>query len=309
MAALGGRRAGWRAAAIAACTLTTWPPVGANAQMAPPPEMVRAIPLDTGPTPEAQGPEIWYGRAGDISVRNTTEASLTAVLPAPGKATGTSVVVAPGGAYMALAWEREGMQIARALADRGVTAFVLKYRLKPTPRDWPAFGKTINAEMRDWIGRPGEPLRVVTPSYAVEDGLAALRLVRARAQTWDLDPAKVGMIGFSAGARTTLAVTLSAPSGERPAFIAVLYPPMEALAVPSDAPPAFVAMAVDDPLSGRAGFDLVSSWIAARRPVEFHAYQSGGHGFALGRPQTTTAAWMDAFGLWINQNGFGPTAR
>jgi acetyl esterase/lipase len=289
----------------AAALMISAPAMDAKAQVAPPPEMARAIPLGTGPVPESLGPEIWYGREGDLSVRNTVEAEIVPVLPAAGKATGASVVIAPGGAFMALAWEREGMQVAQALADRGVTAFVLKYRLKPTPREWAPFGKAISAQMADWIGKPGEGLRVVTPAYAVDDGLAALRLVRARAQQWGLDPAKVGMVGFSAGARTTIAVTLSGPTGERPAFIALLYPPMEAVTAPSDAPPAFIAMAVDDPLSGRAGFGLVSSWIAARRPVEFHAYQKGGHGFALGRPGTTTAAWMDGLLVWMGQNGFG----
>ena len=112
------------------------------------------------------------------------------------------------------------------------------------------------------------------------------------------------MIGFSAGARTTIAVTMQAQPQDRPAFIAPIYPPMEAVATPPDAPPMFVAMASNDQLSGRAGYGLIQSWIDARRPVEFHSYQKGGHGFGLGLPNTTTLGWFDGLLRWIEANGF-----
>lgn len=290
---------------IAALLLGATP---ASAQLTPPADMRDAIKLDTGVVPGANGPEIWFGAAGNMSVRGTTEASLLPVLPDPKKATGTAMVVAPGGAFLTLSWDHEGMAIARVLADRGIAAFVLKYRLDPVARDWPGFGKAIGARMRDWIGAPGEGLRIVTPPYAVADGIAALKLVRARAASWHVDPAKVGMVGFSAGSRTTLRVTTDAAPADRPAFVALLYPPMEKISVPTDAPAAFVAMATDDPLSGRAGYGLIESWIAARRPIEFHAYQRGGHGFGLGQPGTTTPGWTEALFRWLDLNGFGAKA-
>jgi acetyl esterase/lipase len=268
-----------------------------------------AIRLGTGTVPNANGPEIWFGKTGEMSVRDTTEASLLPVLPDAAKATGTAMVVAPGGAFMTLSWDMEGMQVARMLADHGIAAFVLKYRLDPTPRDWPGFAKMMRERMTGWIGKPGERLRIVTPPYAVADGIAALKLVRSRASEWHVDPSKVGMIGFSAGARATLRVTIDAAPADRPAFAAMLYPPMETVSVPADAPPAFVAMATDDPLSGRAGYGLIESWIAARRPVEFHAYQQGGHGFGLGRQGTTTPGWTEAFLRWLDLNGFGAKAQ
>lgn len=277
----------------------------AAAQLPAPSELQQAIPLGTGPVPGGNGPEIWFGKSGNMSVRNTSEAALLPVLPDPAKATGTAMVIAPGGGFMTLSWDHEGMEVARLLADRGIAAFVLKYRLDPTPRDWPAFGKMMQGRMTDWVGKPGEGLRIVTPPYAIADGIAALKLVRARAAQWHVDPAKVGMIGFSAGARTTIRVTIDAPIADRPAFSAMLYPPMEKVDVPTDAPPAFVAMATDDPLSGRAGYALIESWIAARRPIEFHAYQRGGHGFGLGFKGTTTQGWTDALFRWIDLNGFG----
>ena len=277
----------------------------AAAQLPAPSELQQAIPLGTGPVPGGNGPEIWFGKSGNMSVRNTSEAALLPVLPDPAKATGTAMVIAPGGGFMTLSWDHEGMEVARLLADQGIAAFVLKYRLDPTPRDWPAFGKMMQGRMTDWVGKPGGGLRIVTPPYAIADGIAALKLVRARAAQWHVDPAKVGMIGFSAGARTTIRVTIDASPADRPAFSVLLYPPMEKVDGPTDAPPAFVAMATDDPLSGRAGYGLIESWIAARRPIEFHAYQRGGHGFGLGYKGTTTQGWTEALFRWIDLNGFG----
>jgi len=280
----------------------------AAAQLPPPAEMRQGISLGTGSVPGGNGPEMWFGTPGNMSVRNTNEASVVPVLPDPAKATGTAMVVAPGGGFMTLSWDLEGMKVARLLADHGIAAFVLKYRLDPTPRDWPAFGKFAQSRMTDWIGKPGEGLRIVTPPHAVADGIAALKLVRSRAAQWHIDPAKVGMIGFSAGARTTIRVTLDAAPADRPAFSVMLYPPMEKVTVPADAPPAFVAMATDDPLSGRAGYGLIESWIAARRPIEFHSYQRGGHGFGLGIKGSTTEGWADGLFRWIELNGFGAKA-
>ena len=279
----------------------------ATAQTPPPPELAKAIPLGTAEVPGALGPEIWYGKPGNMSVRNTVHATLLPVLPDAARATGTAAVVAPGGGFMTLAWDHEGMRVAKALADRGIAAFILKYRVEPTPRDWGAFGKTMNARMTNWIGKPGEGLRIHTPAFAIEDGIAALKYVRARAGEWKVDPERVGMIGFSAGARTTLRVVLDAPAADRPAFAVMIYPPMDAVDLPKDAPPAFVAMATDDPLSGRAGYGLIQSWITARRPIEFHAFQKGGHGFGLGLPATTTEGWIDGLIRWLALNKFGAT--
>ncbi|WP_380878812.1 alpha/beta hydrolase [Sphingomonas sp. DBB INV C78] len=278
----------------------------ADAQTAAvPPEFARAIPLGTGVVPNPNGPEMWFGTPGNLGVRNTTEASLVPVLPDPAKATGSAMVVAPGGGLMSLSWDAEGMKVARALADRGIAAFVLKYRLDPTPRDAAAFTRFAAARMSNWISKPAEGLRITPQPYSIADGTAALKLVRRRAGEWRIDPARVGMIGFSSGSRITLRITVDAPLADRPALTALVYPPMESVFVPVDAPPLFVAMAVDDPLSGRAGYDLIESWIAARRPIEFHAYQRGGHGFATGIPGTTTEGWIEGLVRWLEMNGFG----
>lgn len=269
------------------------------AQSIAPAELTAAIPLGTGETPNAMGPEIWYGTPGDMSVRNTVVATLLPVLPERAMATGEAVIVAPGGAFMALSWNHEGTRVAQALAERGIAAFVLKYRLKPTPRGWPEFGKVMGAQMSNWTGKPGAGLKVETPAYAVDDAIAALRLVRARAAEWKIDPARIGMIGFSAGGRLTLATVKAASAQDMPAFIAPIYPPMESIEVPANAPPMFVAMASDDPLSGKAGHGLIESWIDARKSVEFHSFRTGGHGFGLGLRNGTTAGWIDLLANWI----------
>ena len=269
------------------------------AQDVAPPETAVSLPLGTGPVPGSLGPEMWSGTLGDMSVRNTVEATLLPVLPERSMATGEAVIIAPGGAFMTLSYDHEGVRVAHALAERGIAAFVLKYRLVPTPRSMPEFGKVMSAQMSNWIGKPGEGLKVATPQYAVDDAIAALRLVRGRAPGWKINPARIGIVGFSAGARLTLATVKVAASDDMPAFIAPIYPPMESVEVPAGAPPMFVAMATDDPLSGKAGYGLLQSWIGAGKSMEFHSFRKGGHGFGLGDRRGTTAGWIDLLVRWI----------
>jgi acetyl esterase/lipase len=282
----------------------------AGAQSAPPKppeapaELARAIPLFTGEAPGGNAPEQWEGAPGAMTGRNITQAALLPVLPDPNQATGAAVVIAPGGDFMTLSWDHEGIEVARAVADRGIAAFVLKYRLKPSPRDLPTFAKVMAARMTNWLDKPGGGLKIEVPPYPIEDATAALRLVRTNAKQWGVDPARVGMVGFSAGAQTTLAVTLQAEVADRPAFIGLIYPPMAPVAAPADAPPMFVALAADDPLFGRMGDGLIESWVAARRPFEFHVYEHGGHGFGLGLKGTTTEGWIEGLIRWIGMNGF-----
>ncbi|MDD3800286.1 MAG: alpha/beta hydrolase fold domain-containing protein, partial [Novosphingobium sp.] len=159
------------------------------------------------------------------------------------------------------------------------------------------------------IGEPGEGLKVETPTYALDDALAALRLVRANAKKWNIDPARVGMVGFSAGARLAIATVGAASPEDMPAFIAPIYPPMDKVTVPGNAPPMFVGMANDDPLSGKAGYALIQSWTDAKKPVEFHMFQSGSHGFGLGARANTTWGWIDLLVRWIRFNSEQSTRK
>lgn len=203
---------------------------------------------------------------------------------------------------MILAVDEEGWAVAKRLADQGIAAFVLKYRLRPTPADDKEAFSAMDKMMRE---QPIDPNKApsITEPRATEDALAALRLVRKQAGQWGVDPKRVGMMGFSAGAMTTLNAALQGKPDERPAFIGYIYGPMVPVQVPADAPPMFAALAIDDPLFGGNGFGIVDSWYRAKRPVELHAYEKGGHGFGTGRPGTTTSLVMDEFQLWLKSRG------
>lgn len=265
-----------------------------------------AIPLGTGPGNSASAPaESWFRQYGVAMTRNVSVATLTPVLPDPARATGAAAIVAPGGGFLMLSMENEGWHVARALADRGIAAFVLKYRLKPTPADLPGFERAVNAMFAS-VGQPrarlGPDAAAAGLADQIADARAAVRLVRARAGEWHVDPNRIGMIGFSAGAMTTMVTALSAPDTKL-AFIAPIYGSMEAVTVPKDAPPLFAVLAADDPLFARKGLGLIDAWQQAGRPVEFHLYQGGGHGFGLGKPGTTSPGWFDAFTRWLSVSG------
>jgi acetyl esterase/lipase len=263
-----------------------------------------AIPLNTGGVKGQVAPEAWFEQYGVAMTRNVTTATLTPFLPDPAKATGAAVIVAPGGGFLMLSMENEGWRVAKALADRGIAAFVLKYRLKPTPADMGGFEQSVTA----MFAGAAQPQRRMSPDEAIAglsdqiaDARAVVALVRTRATEWKVDPARVGMVGFSAGAMTTMATALAAPD-TRLAFIAPIYGSMEAVKVPADAPPLFAALAADDPLFANKGFGLIESWQKAGKPVEFHLYQAGGHGFGLGKKGTTSTGWFEDFMHWLDAN-------
>lgn len=235
------------------------------------------------------------------SARNVTIPTLTPFLPDPHKATGAAVVVLPGGAFMALSMDHEGYKVARVLADRGIAAFVLKYRLLPTPEGEREAGleiaRRISASLKDPTQRLSNP-------QATEDALAALKMVRDNAAKWNVDPKRTGVIGFSAGAIASLDSVISAPPAARPAFVGYVYGPQDAVTVPVDAPPLFDAIAMDDPLFPHNGFAVVAAWRMAKRPVELHAYEKGGHGFGTGRAGTTSMRLLDDFVAWMQMHQF-----
>ena len=263
-----------------------------------------AIALGTGGVAGSAAPESWFRQYGRAFVRNVSVATLTPFLPDPAKATGAAVIVAPGGGSIFLSMEGEGWRVAQALADRGVAAFVLKYRTKPTPAGQADFKASMDAmftgarETR--LSPDAAAARKADSQY---DAAAAFALIRSRANEWKVDPKRVGMIGFSAGAMVTMTIALGMPE-VKPAFIGPVYGSMEPATVPADAPPMFAVLAADDPLFAHKGFARIDSWQQAGRPVEFHLYERGGHGFGMGREGTTTTGWFEAFMLWLDTNGF-----
>lgn len=256
-----------------------------------------AIPLPilpvsrSGDTPKEQ----WIALQGQPRLINVRQPTLTPVLPAPGKATGAAMIVAPGGGFLLLAMDKEGWNVAHWLADHGIAAFVLKYRVRP-------FQEGLN-ERRANRTAPDSAMATGYPP-AIEDGKVALRLVRSRAKSWGIDPARVGMIGFSAGARLTLSIATDPSADDRPDFVAAIYPPMDSQVVPVDAPPLFAAIAADDTTTPIGELGLVRSWHAAKRPVELHLFEAGGHGFGVpGVPGTTTTGMMAELERWLRARG------
>jgi acetyl esterase/lipase len=173
-------------------------------------------------------PEAISGAVGDRSIRNVSEPSLTPYLPAAGKATGAAVIVAPGGAFDFLSWDNEGTRVAERLADAGIAAFVLKYRLNETPADEQAFNAYVIQLIIGLGKQPPEQGFIARPiskgeTMAAEDAAAAVRLVRARSKDWGIAPGRVGFLGFSAGAFTTTNVAADPDVQNRPDFIGVIY--------------------------------------------------------------------------------------
>jgi acetyl esterase/lipase len=268
-----------------------------------------AIVLGTGPLPGATAPEVWHSQYGSMFARNVTVATLRPFLPDPSKATGAAVIVAPGGGFRTLSMENEGWNVARALADKGVAAFVLKYRLNQTPADLDAFAQQPAPRPASTPAgappatRPSPEDMAARIAPQIADANAAFALVRANAAKWHVDPDRIGMLGFSAGAMLTMATTLNSRDA-KPAFIGNIYGPLSAVNVPPDAPPLFAAVAADDPFFGLNNFGLIEAWRKANRPVEFHYYERGGHGFGIYPKETTSTGWFDAFVKWLGMHGY-----
>lgn len=272
------------------------------------PSEPNAIPLGTGGVENQPATETWFRQWGDPMARNITKATLTPFLPEPGKGNGAAVIVAPGGGFSWLSMGNEGWEVAEALAKKGIAAFVLKYRLNPTPENLEDFKAWMNRP-RPVPPPPSDSSKTQTPpppqrnlSNQLKDAETAYAMIVQRAEEWGVDTQRIGMIGFSAGAGLTMHSTLHSKTMKL-AFIGPIYGGMGPVEVPKDAPPMFNVIATDDFLF-RGQFGVIDSWFKAGIPVEFHLYQNGGHGFGLGNPNRTSNRWFDAFIHWLDVNNF-----
>ncbi|HXB72864.1 MAG TPA: alpha/beta hydrolase [Candidatus Acidoferrales bacterium] len=265
-------------------------------------------------TSGAPGSESWtqkeaeytFGNPALKAVRNVVKPSITVYLPSAETATGTSVVVAPGGAFRMLSWDSEGRLVADWLQRHGVAAFVLKYRLTDTGTDEEfaqsqasaAAGRggavgTRGAGRGATGGTAGRVAGGPDPqtqirTMAAGDGLRAIEVVRQHAAEWRLDPAHVGIMGFSAGGYVAVQAALDHTAANRPAFVAAIYTCCEnapELKIPEDAPPIFFLHAYNDPVSASSP-SLFLAWKAANKPAELHTYSAGGMASAC--PNTTS---------------------
>lgn len=232
-------------------------------------------------------------------IRNVSQPTLTAYLPEAARANGTAAIICPGGGFHILAFEHEGVALARWLAQRGVTAFVLKYRLLPTGDD---FSQTLQDIFVD-RQRTMERLLPIRP-FALADGLQALRLVRQHATGWGLAADKIGLIGFSAGGRLAAGVLQAYDQETRPDFVGFIYGGLwEEFPAPPDAPPLFIAVADDDGWSAPLCVRLYQRWKEGGHAAELHIYAKGGHGFGMRQQGLPTDSWIERFGEWLALQG------
>ena len=257
-----------------------------------------------GSTPESYPEKAYFSKTWNTDVvANVTKPSLTIFKPTPELRNGTAVVICPGGGFMALSISSEGTDVAKYLTERGVTAFVLKYRLAHTGEDaTQEFGAMLadGKKFREMLER-------VVP-LSVADGLAAVTYVRQHASEWGVSPDRVGVIGFSAGGAVTAGVALQYRPEGRPAFVAPIYAGGETykdLPVPEDAPPMFVAAATDDSLGlAPESVAIYTRWMNAHKSAELHIYAKGSHGFGMRKQGLPTDHWIDRFAEWMDMQGW-----
>ena len=270
---------------------------------------MNTVPLYPGVAPGSEG---WtYPEVEDLpappaelgSVRNVTRPALIPYLADPKVANGTAMIVVPGGAFHGLAIYHEGHDVARWLQERGVSAFVLKYRVIRTPESSEEFASHVR-EMRSRPFEENERLieeatREVRP-MSVADGLQAVRIVRERALGWGIRPDRIGMVGFSAGGYVTARVALDHDADSRPDYAGVIYVAIiKDAAVPADAPPLFMALTNNDEVAVEPSLLLYSAWRRSGHPVEMHIYANGDHGFGAIKQGLPVDSWIDRFWGWL----------
>ncbi|KRE99474.1 hypothetical protein ASG87_13775 [Frateuria sp. Soil773] len=225
------------------------------------------------------------GRPIGTVIENVVTPTLTAYLPGHGHATGTGVVIAPGGACISLVMDGEGRDVARRLQRVGIAAFVLKYRLLHKPGQ----------------GMPKDLSEDRACRWGIADAVQALRLVRRHAAQWHVAPNRIGLLGFSAGGMIASEVLVQKDAALRPDFAALVYgAPFESMPpVPAGLPPVFMAWAKDDDTAGDAMTRFRQALVKAGNKPQVHVYDAGGHGFAARRPDTGSAHWLQEFEGWL----------
>jgi acetyl esterase/lipase len=266
----------------------------------------------TAPGPTiASGPEVDTTTAKDnliagkplVRLGNVSTPTMTVYAP-KGKNTGAAVVVFPGGGYRILAIDLEGTEVCDWLTKSGVTCLLVKYRV-PNPA-----GKDISGPYPK-------------STAALQDAQRALGLARQHAAEWHIDPKRIGVLGFSAGAHLSAALSthydkrlydhLDAADDQscRPDFAVIVYPGYLALAdqnfapnpdihVTANTPPSFIVQAEDDPVHVENATVYFLQLKAAKVPAELHIYAEGGHGYGLRRTKLPVTTWPDAVETWLH---------
>lgn len=236
-------------------------------------------------------------------VYNVSKPTLTVFQPEEGKANGAAVVIAPGGAFHILAIDNEGNDVAQALVEKGITCFVLKYRLARITTDDPV--KELQAK---WGNEDFDKSLAAAIPMAVADGREAIAYIRKHAEEYNVIPNRIGIMGFSAGGTVTSGTLFDYTRENRPDFAAPVYPyfPKRMIgAVAKDAPPLFVLAASNDGLGlAPHSVELYNAWLSAKRDAEIHMYARGDHGFGMKAQNIPTDQWIDRFTEWLDMLGY-----
>jgi acetyl esterase/lipase len=221
-------------------------------------------------------------------VMNVSTPTLTAYLPKKSDATGTGVIISPGGYCVALAISQEG-DAARWLQSKGIAAFVLKYRIPEKKGD----------------GIPKDLDMDQACKYGSDDEVQAIKVVRQHAAEWSVSPDRVGVLGFSAGGMVANASLFQQDDAARPDFGALIYgaPFGKMPAIPAKLPPMFMAWAQDDNVAGTPIAKYFDALRAAGQKPEVHIYSAGGHGFGMKKQGTSSDRWIDDFYNWLESQG------
>jgi len=248
---------------------------------------------------------------GIAMMRNVVDPSMTAYLPDPSTSNGIAVVVCPGGAFRALAWESEGVAVARWLNEHGIAAFVLKYRLLKSdnqarmPFSKPGFGLKLPIENANANPAPDNEKLNNVIKLAISDGRQAIRLVRQNAEKWNINPSKTGIMGFSAGGGVVVGTALLDDPAGSPDFLVSLYGPSQFdVHVPANAPPLFIAVAANHKPVSMGCVALYTVWNEAGRPAELHVFSKGNGPFGMGGRGLPSDAWPELFLKWLKAEGF-----
>ena len=213
--------------------------------------------------------------------------------------TDKTMIICPGGALLFSAYEKEGVKLAKKLALNGITAIVLKYRT------YPRKGSVI-----DWAGTLWDNPQVAIDSakiilpYSTKDALKAIEVMREKAAKYNINPNKIGLMGFSAGGAVTMEAAYTSISKNQPNFIAPIYPWMDIVKgqkVPSNKPPAFITCANNDEFREipTSSVQIYQDWIQAEAKVELHMFSEGGHGFGMNKINSPVDRWSQLLIDWI----------
>ncbi len=271
----------------------------------------------------------------NIAVFNVIEPTLTVFLPAPDKATGTAVIICPGGGFTALSWDTEGPNVAQKLAESGITAFVLKYRVAysgGTPEEVNIIcqssygGQQRTPEVVELINKNMEISRSISEDFgkqdtstlkmskevlrsigniikmSANDGRRAIEYVRENAGKWNIEPNKIGIMGFSAGGMLSLEVAFNHNEQSKPDFIGIIYGSLGFSGVPDDPMPMFMASSQNEATGGAAA--LYASWCKAELPAEIHSFTGSRHGFGYRKNGDSVNLWIELFYNFLKKTDF-----